>query len=91
MVVGSRADDNAGFVTCWEFFDWLSNKYILKNYLRLVTVVNDEHGRRRLRTGPHGLYSVKCDEIEDYQYGACIKGMFLFTLKPTTRGKVLVR
>jgi len=80
MVVGSRAYDNADFVTCWEFFDWFINKYILKNYLRLVTVVNEEHGRRRLRYGARDLYSVRCDEIEDYQYGACIEGMFLFTL-----------
>jgi len=64
-VVGSCVDDNAGYVTCWEFFDWLSNKYLLKNYLRLVTVVNEEHGRRRLHKGPHDLYFVRCDEIVD--------------------------
>jgi hypothetical protein len=80
MVVGSCVDDNAGFVTCGEFFDWLSNKYLLQNYLRLVTVVNEEHGRRRLHKGPRDFHSVRCDEIEDYRHGACIEGMFPFTL-----------
>ena len=81
MMVGSCADDNAGFVTCGEFFDWLSNMYLLKNYLRLVTVVNEEHGGRRLHMGPRDLYPVRRDEIEeDYRHGACIEGMFLFTL-----------
>ena len=73
MVVSSCADDKAGFVTCGEFFYWLSNKYLLKNYLRLVTEVNEEHGRRRLHKGPHDLYSFRCDEIEEnYRHGACI-------------------
>jgi hypothetical protein len=80
MVVGSCADDNADFEHAGKFFYWLSNKYLLKNYLRLVIVVNEEHGRRRLHKGQHDLYSVRCEEIEDYQHGACIEGMFLFTL-----------
>jgi len=81
MVVGSCADDNAVFVPCGEFFDWLSNTYLLKNYLRLVTVVNEERGRRRQHMGPRDLYPIRCDEIEeDYRHGACIEGMFLFML-----------